>query len=315
MKDEKRQEKFQIDGDTPIFQRQSSTFQVPCGEHSIWDALAEETVTPFQASVYLVLTYFSNWESGKTHGISYSRIAEHMHVKRSRVVSAINALIEKGWVEKNVRNVLEKHHQGTANTYELIHHKCIPELAPRDKDGLPKKCAMPYREGSAMEKMFTGEISWQACLYWHVAKIESNWTSGVVEFTIQKARELTRLGRDTVYAVRKMLSEKGLLQRLSKRFCRFVGQLIPAPYEKRRTRRRENPKAMRCDGEFYYSFNELWRVSRKDGSIQAKEEGPKGGWRYSNEYELERVNFKILFDFRPIIELVTSAGWQRFQNA
>lgn len=300
--------------------RQLSTFQVPCGENSIWCDLQAKVVTPFQTTVYLVLNYFSNWETGKTHSKSYTQIAECLHVKRSRVIAAINALIEKGWIEKNVRNVLEKHHQGTANTYQLIHHQCIPELAPLDKDGLPKKCAMPYRDGSAMEKMFTGEISWQACLYWHVAKIESNWTSGIVEFTVQKARELTRLGRDTIYAVRRMLTENGLLHRLSKRFCRFVGQLIPAPYEKRRTRRRENPKAMRCDGEFYYSFNELWRVSRQDGSIQAKEEGPGGRWRYANEGELARVNSKILFDFKPIIELVTSDGWKqlrekRLQNA
>ena len=31
---------------------QASTFQVPCGEYSIWNDLRDRIVTPFQATVY-----------------------------------------------------------------------------------------------------------------------------------------------------------------------------------------------------------------------------------------------------------------------
>ena len=200
--------------------RQKSTFQVPCGEHSIFYALKDREVTPFQSVVYFILTYYSNWETGKTHGMSYTRISELLHVKRPRVIAAIDGLIENGWLEKKVRNKIAsaKYNQQTANTYRLIHHKCEPEEVPLDEDGCPKKCAMPRGEGAAVERMFAGEISWQACLYWHVAKLLSNWTSGVVEFTIKTAREWTCIGRDRLYKIRKKLSEIGLLERLSKKF-------------------------------------------------------------------------------------------------
>ena len=294
--------------------RQVSTYQFPVGPYSIFNALQDRLVTPFQFAVYTILVYFSNWDGGRSHGLSYTEIAKRLHVKRPRVIMAIKALIEKGWLEKKARNLMKethaKYNQNTPNVYRVIDHNCAPELVPLDPDGLPKKCAIPRGEGCAMEKMREGNISWQAMVYWTVSKIVSDWTTGVVSLSIKEAREWIAFADKTICDIRKALKENGLLEQLSKKFRAFIAQLLPAPYEKRRQRRRENPKGMRCDGKFYYSYNGRWRVSRETAEIHTKVEGTSD-WRFANEGELERVNPKIYVDFKRIINMVLSPGHQR----
>lgn len=285
---------------------QVSTCQVPVGEHSIFDHLRLDLLSEAEALVYLKINECSHWATGKSHGLSYTRLSRDCGMSRSQVISAVNGLVAKGWLTKNVRG------QNLPNTYEVVHHLCDPVDAPLDKDGLPKKCAMPRGAGSAFTLLAAGRISWQACLYWHVCKMLADWTSNFVSLTIAQAREWLRFGNQTICDIRKSLSKVGLLERFSEKFEAFVCRLLPLPYEKRRKRRRENPKGMRCDGKFYYSFNELWRVSREDGRIQTKEPG-SSKWRHANERELEGVNRKIHADFMPIVRLVTSPAYQRWR--
>ena len=291
---------------------QGSTCQVPVGAHSILSEYGERNVKSLATAVYLYINENSNWETGQSHALSYTRIAKDMRIGRSQVIDAINALVADGWLEKNIRN--DKGRQNTANTYRVTHHNCEPEQIPLDKDGCAKKCAMPRGVGSPTELLRDGHISWQEWLYCHVLKANSNWTTGVVEMTIKQAKALMRFSVKKICAFRKSLERVGLLETLSKPFRAWIAQLRPAPYKHRRKRRFENPKGMPFDGTFYTSFNGQWRVSREDGHIETRIEGTSK-WRYANEFELETAHFKIYTDFKVIIDLVTAEGTRRLRES
>lgn len=272
---------------------QTSTMQVPIGPHSIFDALQQGEVTQAEAAFYLYRNEHSHWATGNTHALSHTDAAKFLGMQRSRVVALSNSLAEKGWCEKNRRA------GNRANTYKLIHHKCEVYEIPLDKDGRPKKCAVPRGEGSPSEKLEKGIITWKQWLYFIISKVESDWVSGVVSMTVKQACRLMRASAQTICDLRKALEGVGLMERLSKRYTAFRAQLYPKPYPKRRRRRRENIKGMRFDGEYYYSFNEWWRISREDYTINTLIEGTKK-WRHANERELEETNPKIYRDFMKL---------------
>ena len=277
---------------------QESTFQMPCGPHSLCEDVAAGEAHLGHLSIFTIINIHSNWASGRSHALSYSKLAYLIGIPRSTAVKWVGELVSMGWLEKNVRG------GNKPNTYRVIHHKC-PEIdVPLDKDNLPKKCAVPMGAGSPVEKI--RDIGYKAFAAWVLKKIESNWVSGVVAFTIRQAQKMLHIATQAVCNIRKIWEKHGLAEKV----CEGVLQLYPKPSEKRRNRRRENPKGMRTDGEHYYAFNERWRVSKITGDIQAKEEGPGDRWRFSNAYELERVNSKILVDFKPIIELAASEKYQ-----
>ena len=278
---------------------QKSTFQLPCGEHSALDAMLNRVLLPIDAAVLTVFNYHSKYETGNTHALSYSKIAEMMGAKRPTIIGSINRCIEKGYLEKKIRG------GNKANVYRVIHHNCAPEQVPLDKDGRPKKCAVPRGEGSAMERMKAGEITWREMLYWTVKKVLSDWTTGVVTFTIKEARKWIAFGTQTIVAIRQRLVDVGLLELLSAKFRASVFQLYPRPYLKRRTRRIAFKKPLRSDSSWYYSYNELWRICRKTGDIQMKEDGR---WLYTSDYHLEEINDKIYKDFMHYRQVILSTA-------
>lgn len=288
---------------------QDDTCQVPVGEHSIFYALKDREVSTGAAAVYLILNEASNWSTGWSHHLSFSEIEKRMgySMPRSTIIFHIQALQSKDWIPET------NHHsdKNKGNTYRLIHHNCDPLDAPRDKDGLPKKCAMPRGAGSVYEKLSAGMIGWQSFLYWHLLKMLSDWTSGVVSLTYNRTREWLKFGAQTISKIKKELSSTGFYQRLSSAFQEFTCQLFPKPYPKRRRRRQENPKSMKLIDGFYHSFNGLWRVSRETGDIQKEE---MGRWVYAGERELEDTNKKIWRDFKPIIDLACSPFMQEYRS-
>lgn len=292
---------------------QESTCQVPCGEHSTWDALEAGELTQAECWVYQVINKHSNWEGGRSHARSYAELATYAGMPRASVIACINSLVEKSWIEKSVRNKLEKHYQNTANTYLLTHHKCERHEIPLDKDGCPLNCAVPTGQGSVFQLVEDGVIHWKEALYWLRSKIESDWVTGIVRMTIAQAKKLLRMKTKTICAIRRKLARVGLLERISKPFTAFICQLFPKPYKKRRKRRRENPKGMPCDGKFYYSFNGRWRVSREDGRIETKLEDTSK-WRHANEFECKETNEKIYADFKRIIDIVTSPAVRKWRE-
>ena len=299
-----------------IPERQDSTCQIAIGKHSITDALKNKEVTQGQCWMYLVQNYYSGWGTGQTHAKSYSEYEEFSGMKRSAVISCINSLIEKGWETKKVRNKAEKHGQNTPNVYQLVHHKCEPHEVPLDDKGFPKACAVPRGQGSVFQLVKDGVIHWKAALYWIISKIDDNsdWVTGEVEMSIAEAKRLTRMTVKKICAIRKNLAQVGLLEQISKPFRKFVCILFPKPYEKRRTRRTPKvKKGMRRDDEFYYSLNEKWRVSHRDGHIETLLEGTSK-WRPASEFECESANKKIYADFKRIIEFATSPDYRRLWN-
>lgn len=290
---------------------QEDTCQVPVGDYTIFDALRDREIPTGAAAVYLVLNEASNWSTGWTHHLSYSEIERRMGLSmpRSTIISHVQSLQSEGWIAET------NHHsdKNKGNTYRLVHHNCDPLDAPRDKDGFPKKCAMPRGAGSVYDKLAAGMITWQSFLFWHLLKMLSDWTNGIVSLTYNQAREWLKFGQQTISNIKKELLSAGFFQRLSSAFQAFTCQLFPKPYPKRRKRRQENPKSMKLIDGFYYSFNEEWRVSRDSGQIQRSEPG-SSRWRHANEFELENANLKIFNDFKPIIKLATSPHMQKLRS-
>ncbi|RKU22874.1 hypothetical protein C6503_03675 [Candidatus Poribacteria bacterium] len=210
-----------------VIEIQQSTFQVPCGEHSLIEALKTRVVWMSAFALYMVLVYRSNWQTGLSHALSYTELAKLLGMKVSRVKQAMKWLVDNGWVIKNHRG------PNKANTYQLIHHICEPHQVPDDPDRLPKMCAMPRAEGSPMELMFAGEITWKQMVIWYIKKYISDWTTGEVEATYAKILEYVRFSCSTICEALKTFKKLGLLKRISKAFCSGEYQLFPKPYEKR----------------------------------------------------------------------------------
>ena len=295
-------------------EHQVSTCQVPCGAHSIWDALESREVTQAECWVFQIINLHSSWGTGLSHAKSYTEYEGYSGMARSAVIELINSLEKKGWLTKNIRNATDKHSQNEANIYLLTHHKCEEHEIPLDKDGRPKKCAVPRGQGSVFQMVEDGIITWKEALYWIRAKIESDWVSGVVEMTIAQARKLLGMTTKTICKIRKKMEQVGLVEKTSKAFRKWTAILFPKPYEKRRKRRRETRQWMRSDDDYYYSHNERWKVSREDGHIKTRLEGPGDKWRYATEFELEKANLKIYTDFKPIIEFITSPHHQKWKR-
>ena len=174
---------------------QVSTCQVPVGEYSIFFAARDREIPTGAVAVYLVINESSFWNTGWSHHLSYSEITRRMGgcMSRSTVIAHIQTLMAHGWIAE-----VNRHEDNKGNTYRLLHHRCDPLDAPRDKDGLPKKCAMPKGRGSAYEKLANGEISYQSFLYWHLLKMLSNWTTGIVSLTYAQTREWLAFAGKTI---------------------------------------------------------------------------------------------------------------------
>lgn len=281
-------------------QTQKSTHQVPWGPHSLLYEGRSLQAPSFAIMVYLFINYFSKWETGHSHGLSLKRIATGLGIYRqnakgqwtgkSRVSNAIAWLVKHGWLEKNIRG------NGKPNTYVITRHNCAPDEVPIDKDGRPQHCAMPYAEGSPVQKMIEGKISWEACLYHFIAKAVSDWKEGLVRITIREAQKWLRFSRQKIVDIRKSLLENGLLEEIGNRFRGFTARILPKPYEKRVSRMEQDAaKGMRSDSRYFYSYNELWRICRLTGDFQTVK--TSGGWRFAGERELEETNRSIYRDF------------------
>ena len=300
----------------PDNEHQVSTCQIPYDTYSHFHFLERGALTQSQAWLLTVMHTRSDWDSGQSREWSYAKLVKHSGLALSTVLKDISVLIEKGWLQKNVRNTDEKHSQNTGNTYLITHHRCDPQQIPLDDKGRPKKCAMPNKDNSVFEKVKDGRIPWKAGLYWVRAKIDSEWrngieTSGHVTFTTATAKKVLRMTAKTIATVKKQLERNGLLRILSKIGQAFKAQLLPKPYKKKRSRRETNKgwKPMRFEPKtgWMYSYNEKWRVNNKTGDIHAKD---GGRWRFANIGELERVNLKIFNAFLPILEMATSSGYR-----
>lgn len=274
---------------------QETTHQVPCGAFSIFEP--PEPVTEFERAVYLVINYHSNWDSGKSHALSYREIAKKMGLKHhSQVVVAVKSLISKGWLK-----VAGKRKSDGANFYKVTHYNCDEADMPKDKHNRFQKCAIQCGAGSAIQMLFDGTISWRVMVHSFVQKIYSDWVDGICKMTVRKAMELMRFTAKTISENVKTMQSVGLAKLLSKKNRASEFQLLPKPYPKRRKRAEPiYPTTMKLKRGYYYSLNELWRFHRETLQVQMRE--LNGKWRDSDMEELFGINPKIYRDFNDSMD-------------
>ena len=271
---------------------QETTYQVPCGEHSIFDPA--QKVSAFEKALYLKVNEHSNWDTGVSHALSQRRLAELLNVNsHSQVHRGLHWLIENGWLK-----VEGKRQSDGAYFYRVIHHKCEPQDTPVDRDGRPQKCAVPRGKGSPTQLLTEGKITWRIFVDWTVRKIHSCWTSGFVSMAVREAAKLAKLSVKTISENAKKMMEIGLLKKLSAKFRLSEYQLFPKPYPDRRERTPEvciTKKAMKLIKGWYYSFNGLWRFEKETFRLQMREHD--GRWIESKLETLYRINKSIHHDF------------------
>ena len=269
---------------------QETTMQVPCGRYSIFDP--EMLVPEFCRAVFIVVNEHSNWATGRSHALSYSKLASLLNVKyRSQVIRAVQYLVDTGWL-----TVVGTRKSDGANIYQIMHHKCEPDQVPLDKDNRPQKCAVPRGEGSPTQLLSDGKIGWREMVVWVVKKVHSNWVTGIVEMTARQAGKFMRFAWGTISKCRKTMCEIGLLEKLSAKFRASKHALIPSPYPDRHPRLEDDgQQGLPLIKGWYYSFNFKWRFHRETFRLQCRELGRK--WRDASDTELMRVNPKIHADF------------------
>ena len=257
-----------------------STYPVPFGAFSALSALNLGQLSTFEYSLYSAMNYRSNQRSGKTHYLSHRRLSRVLGTSVRYVRGAIASLIEKGFVSIISTAV-------TGTRYQLKHFLCKRDEVPTDKNGYPCKFSVARGKGSPDERMAFGHISHKSKTLWEYLSFRSDWRTGVTEaLSIKLLAKLLKMGKETVTACLRELTEAGLLKRLTPKHIAGIYQLYPKPSGKPRARYRpksddagKKDRDMRVDGDWRLSFNELWRVNVETGDIQFRKSRRFGLWR------------------------------------
>ena len=298
LNDEKYYEDTAVSGDTPLFEPafeyQELTLQLPFGEFSILSDLIAGRVNPIEGMVTLTLCYRSNWDSGLTWRTSSRKLADLLHISPRYVRSVLEKAGQ--WIQ---RKAAPK--GNLAGTFQIVHHRCEPVMVPMDRDERPKSFAVPRGNGGIFERLFVGDIDWKACLIWLILKLYSDWTTGVTD-KVSMATLAKRVGfsKKTVCEAIQTLRDAGMLKRLSKPWECSVFQLYPKPPEKRTGRKRakrESDKGkrreMRVEGDWRYSFNELYRLNVETAEIEKRKVKGRGKWQPLKDRERHLMPKKI----------------------
>ena len=289
----------------PAFEYQASTLQLPFGEFSIFSDLKENRTSPVEAMVTLTLCYRSNWSTGLTWGTSSRQLSDLLDISHWYVRDALGKATQ--WIQ---RKRLPK--GNSAGTFEITHHRCDPALVPMDKDDRPLSFAVPRGEGGVFERLFAGDIDWKATLVWLMLKLHSDWRTGITDkISMATLAKWVGFGKKTVCDAIKTLRDAGMLERLSEKWECSVFQLYPKPYKDRATRRRAKRQAekseyreMRADGEWRYSFNELYRLNVDTAEIQTRKVKNRGQWMPITDRERHQMPKAICNHFDWTIEAV-----------
>ena len=297
--------------DTPIFkpafEYQESTLQLPFGVFSIFSDLKENRTSPIEAIVTLTLCYRSNWSKGLTWRTSSRQLADLIHISHRYVRSVLEKASQ--WVQRKT------HPKGNiAGTFHITHHRCEPAMVPMDKDDRPLAFAVPRGKGGIFEKLFAGDIDWKAALVWLMLKLHSDWKTGVTDkISMKTLAKWVGLGKQTVCDAIKALRNAGLLERLSKKWERSMFQLYPKPYPNRAARRKVKHQAekykireMRSEGDWRYSFNELYRLNVGTAEIHTRKVKNRGSWQPIKDRERHEMPKVIQAAFEQTLEAAAS---------
>ena len=291
-------------GVKPFVETQEGTLQVPFGEFSVLSALQEGAVTAFEAMTQLTLGYRSNWESGKSWRTSQATLAGCLSVSRRYVRETLARLKSSEWL-----SVAREPCQTRATVYQLLPHKCSPAMVPTDSDGRPLSFAVPRGAGGPFERLFSGDISWKACLVWLRLKLKSDWRTGVSDaVSLRDLASSVRMGMETLSSVLKELVGAGMLKRLSESYQKSVFQLYPKPPEKKPVKRRKpasgrKERTMRAEGDWRYSHNEQYRVNVVSGDIEFKPSRKRGLWQLVRHERRHEIPLPIQRAFKLAVEV------------
>ena len=307
-----------LSGRYPIpYEFEADTMPVPRGHSSVLWELRDGNLTAAEAMIYLFLNHGSTWNSGATWSMSVRYLSELLSpgMSRSYVQKTAASLNDKGWIE----TIDEDNPLGYR--YQIRHHLCDPEYVPINKDGKPLKFAVPRGAGGPLERCFDGDISWKAALAWISLKLRSNWkahadTAGQTEKA--KLIDLSRRCRISLRNYQNLITEltqAGMLERLTPKSQPAIFQLYPKPFPKPVEPKPEireewvGGKALKTDGEYWYSHNHQYRCHRETQEVERRQRG--GTWkRVSDFHKYQEMPQAILRDFERVIEakrLVESA--------
>ncbi len=288
----------------PAFEYQDSTLQLPFGEFSIFSDLKANRVGPLEAMVTLTLCYRSNWSSGLTWRTSSYELSDLLHISHWYVRDVLAKATD--WIQ---RKTAPKGNM--AGTFQITHHRCDPALVPMDKDNKPLSFAVPRGAGGIFERLFAGDIDWKAALVWLMLKLHSDWRTGITnKISMKTLAKWTGFGKQTVCDAIKMLRDAGMLERLSKKWECSQFQLYPKPYQNRAARRRAERQTekwqkseMRVDGEWRYSFNELYRLNVVTAEVETRRVKNQGQWKPIKDRDRHRIPKAIRTDFDQSLEV------------
>ena len=255
----------------PAFEYQESTLQLPFGEFSIFSDLKANRVGPLEAMVTLVFCYRSKWSTGQTWRTSSRQLSDLLHISHRYIRDALAKATD--WIQQKTAQK-----GNVAGTFQLTHHRCDPLLVLMDEDNRPCSFAVPRGAGGVFERLFAGDIDWKATLVWLMLKLHSDWRVGVTDkMSIRTLAKWAGFGKKTVCDAVKTLQRAGMLQRLSEKWECSQFQLYPKPYEKPAQRKPDEcqekkwqHREMRAQGEWWYSFNERYRLNINTTEIQTR---------------------------------------------
>ena len=236
-------------------------------------------------------------------------------MSRSYVVKNTASLNDKGWIKTIDEN------NPSGYQYRLRHYLCDYEDVPVDQDDKPLKFAVPRGAGGPIERCMDGDISWKAALAWISLKLRSNWkasedTAGQTEAaTLLELSKRIRISLPTYQKLITEMTVAGMLERLTPKSQAAIFQLYPKPFPKPVQPRAEireewvRGKALKTDGEYWYSHNHQYRCHRETQEVERRQRG--GMWkRISDYHKYQEMPRAILRDFERAIEakrLVESA--------
>ena len=294
----------------------ADTMQVPRGQSSVLWELRDGNLTTAQAMIILFLNHGSTWDSGATWSMSGPYLSKKLGgMSRRYVRDTLTHLDTKGWIQTIDEN------NPSGYQYRLRHYLCDSEDVPVDRDDKPLKFAVPRGAGGPIERCMDGDISWKAALAWISLKLKSNWkahadTAGQTEAaTLLELSKRIRISLPTYQKLITELTVAGMLERLTPKSQAAIFQLYPKPFPKPVQPRAEireewvGGKALKTDGEYWYSHNHQYRCHRETQEVERRQRG--GMWkRISDYHKYQEMPQAILRDFDRVIEakrLVESA--------
>lgn len=284
-----------------------TTFQVPFGSCSALSELLLGNLSAIESCILTLLNYRSNYVSGETWRSSVRQLAKLLGISVRYLRATLSELLSNGWIERLSIG------RNTGSRYRVTHHNCDRDDVPTDKNGNPSKFAVPRGVGGVFERLFAGDISWKSAVIWLVLKLQSDWQTGRTKaMSIAQLSKWVGMSPQTVSDCLKQLKKAGLLKRLSKKHEAGVYQLYPKPggkpkpvYRPRLSKKVQTAtdQMMRAEGDWRYSFNELWRINVESGQIQRRKSKRFGLWRnisdhqrYTQMPKSMRADFELAFN-------------------